>query len=68
MGISYFSASALMAVNRLRKFFSESMFSSRWADRRIYLSFSSPRRSNTSLFWIFSRFMCSTSAMGEPVW
>ena len=31
IGMSYFSASALMAVNRLVKFASVSMFSSRWA-------------------------------------
>ena len=33
IGMSYFSASALMAVNRLVKFASVSMFSSRWAER-----------------------------------
>ena len=32
IGMSYFSASALIAVNRLVKFASVSMFSSRWAD------------------------------------
>ena len=43
-GISYFSAILLIAVKRLRKFFSVSMFSSRWALSRMYLPFSSPRR------------------------
>ena len=57
----------LMAVNRERKFFSVSMFSSLWAESRIYLPFSRPSLSWISLPWIFSRLAWSTSAMGEPV-
>lgn len=65
--MSYFSAILLMAVKRLRKFFSVSIFSSRWAERRMYLPFSRPRRLCTSLASISCRFSWSTSAMGEPV-
>ena len=65
--MSYFSAIRLIAVNRLVKFFSVSMFSSRCAERRIYFPFSSPRRWWTSECLIASRFSVSTSAMGLPV-
>ena len=40
----YFSAVLLMAENSDKKFFSVSMFSSRWAESKIYLPFSSPKR------------------------
>ncbi len=65
--MSYFSAMALTAVNRERKFFSVSMFSSRWAESRMYLPFSRPSRWWMSEPSMAVRFLWSTSAMGEPV-
>lgn len=65
--MSYFSAILLMAVNREVKFFSVSMFSSRWAERRIYLPFSSFSRLWISEASISARLLCRTSAMGDPV-
>ena len=56
-----------MAVKRLTKFFSVSMFSSRWAESKIFLPFSNPSRACMSLASIFARFLWSTSAMGLPV-
>ena len=65
--MSYFSAMALIAPNRLRKFFSVSMFSSLWALSRMYLPFSRPSRACTSEASISARFSLRTSAIGEPV-
>ena len=67
MGRSYFAASALMAVKSERKLRSVSMFSSRWAERSMYLPFSSPRRWWMSLAQMASKLARSTSAIGEPV-
>ena len=65
--VSYLSAILLMAVKRLVKFFSVSMFSSRWALSRMYLPFSRSRRLWMSLASIADKFLWRTSAMGLPV-
>jgi len=65
--MSYFSASLLIAVKRERKFFSVSMFSSRWAERRMYLPLVRLRRLWMSLASISAKFWWRTSAIGEPV-
>ena len=67
IGMSYFAAISLMAVNRLTKLASVSIFSSLWAESRMYLPFSSPSRAWMSEAAIFVRLARSTSAMGEPV-
>ena len=67
IGMSYFSAIWLTALNRDRKFFSVSIFSSRWADRRMYLPDSRPSLAKTSEPLILLRLAVRTSAIGEPV-
>src|SRR5699024_6893941 len=67
IGISYFSAILLIALNSDKKFVSVSIFSSRWALNQIYpFTF---RFSFSKIFddLIWSRLLCNTSAIGEPV-
>ena len=55
------------ALNKLKKFFSVSIFSSRCAESRMYLPFSNPNFLCTSLASILARLLCNTYAIGEPV-
>ena len=66
-GISYFSAMALIAVNRLLKFFSVSDILFTIAYSSIYFPFSNPSRSCISEASISFRLFRSTSAIGDPV-
>ena len=63
----YFSAILFTALNRDKKFFSVSIFSSLWADNKIYLPFCNPNLLWISDFSISIRLLCKTSAIGEPV-